>query len=275
MDMILSVMPFRPFQHPDFCPTVVRRRVTDELLTLLLDTRALSQSWDCSMWASYFPNTHAYRSAMSRLRKQGLIAYRREGGKAPVLIMTAKGEVRARDVCRKSKPWPPKWRGTWFLLSYDVPEVHRTYREELRAFLKEKRMGCLHKSVWITPHDIRPAFDDLVIAAGLSEFAFLLEAKTVLGQPPSSIVNGAWDMETLRKQQRWYLSVYRENLKRATSRSMTKDALHTLIREEQTAFSTVMSRDPLLPKPLWPETYVGEEAWTFHRAFLTRIADLL
>ena len=268
-------MKLRPFAHPDICPTVIRRRVADELLTLLFDTRTLTFPWDTGLWQSYFPNTRAYRSAISRLRKDGLVAYRRTGGKTPVLVMTAQGAARAQDVCRHSKPWPKQWAGTWYVISYDIPETHRSYREALRAFLKEKRMGCLHKSTWITPHDIRPEYDDLVTAGAVSDFSFLLEARTVLGRSPAELVGAAWDMDTLRSQQHWYIEVFEENLQRAASGAVDTPTLHTLIRDEQAAYTTVMMRDPLLPRPLWPSGYLGESAWTFHRNFVREMARIL
>lgn len=82
-------------------------------------------------------------------------------------------------------------------------------------------------------------------------------------------------MDRLLKQHRWYLKVFGDNLIRAKSKSTNEDTLHTLIREEQAAYTSVMRADPLLPKPLWPSDYAGEEVWSFHRLFTRKLTALL
>ena len=42
-------------------------------------------------------------------------------------------------------------------------------------------MGCLQKSVWVSPRDIRPEHDDLVKGIRVNFYAYLFEATTVLG----------------------------------------------------------------------------------------------
>lgn len=214
------------------------------------------------------PNDSAYRSAMYRLRKAGLIAYRREGGRMPVLRLTDEGKNRVAPACRRKAPWPSKWNGIWYQLAFDVPEKHRAYRNVLRAFLKRMRMGCLQKSVWITPRDIRAEYDDLVKAAGVDEFSYLLESRTVLGRSPQDVVRDSWDMERLIAVQERYLNVYKENLNRVLSEKPNRETALRLCREELSAYMAVMEDDPFLPRPLWPAEYLGERTWTFHRDFV-------
>ena len=148
------------FHHPDWCAAVVRRKVADDLLDFLTDVAPVLFRRSGYRVETCFPSRAAYYSAMYRLRKAGLIAYRRTGGRMPVLQLTDSGESRVSPACRRTPPWPRDWNGLWYLLSFDVPEKHREYRNVLRAFPQTMRMECLHKSVWASPIDTRPEYAD-------------------------------------------------------------------------------------------------------------------
>ncbi|MDZ4200212.1 MAG: PaaX family transcriptional regulator C-terminal domain-containing protein [Kiritimatiellia bacterium] len=269
-------MKWESLHHPDWCPTVIRRRVAEQTLDLLaLSFEAMTTRGRSVLMGSSYPSQTAYHAAVYRLRKAGLVAYRRTGGQMPELQLTTEGESRVSPACRRRPPWPRTWSGRWNLLAYDIPEKSRLYRNVLRAFLKKMRMGCLQKSVWVSAQDIRPEFDDLARAGGVDEFAYLFEARTVLGRRAENVVETAWKMSRLRERQKGYLSVYQENLIRAESAKCSPEELHALAHEELAAYVTIMESDPYLPRPLWPTGYLGERAWLFHREFGLRLALLL
>jgi len=263
------------FHHPDWCPTVIRRRLAEDLFSMIAETSVILLTRPRPLWRSYYPTDTAYRNAMCRLHKSGLIAYCPAGGKMPVLQLTPAGETRVSPACQRRPPWPRSWHGFWYLLTYDVPETNRSYRDVLRIFFRKTRMGCLQKSVWVTPTDIRPVFDDLTRAAGVNTFAFLFESRTVLGRSSQDVVEAAWGMNRVREQQQWYLEIVRENMDRMETSRPSPESLHTVAREELSAYMTVMNSDPFLPRPLWPPDYLGEQAWILHREFHHRIASLL
>ena len=269
------IMKWQKFHHPDLCLTVIRRRITEEALNLIAETAITLVSRGRNLWQPYYPTCSAYHSAMHRLRKTGLIAYRRTGGKTPVLRLTAEGESRILPACRRRPPWPSSWNGIWYLLIYDVPEKERAYRDVLRSFLRKQRMGCLQKSAWITPLDIRPEYDDLSRAGAVDDFSFLWETRTVLGRDSQDIVETAWRMSRLHEYQRHYLEIFGQNLKQVEVGNPSSDDLCALVRDEYQAYLTMMDADPFLPRPLWPTDYLGEKAWNFHRKFLGSISARL
>jgi len=264
------------FHHPDWCPTVLRRRTTEEALHLAgMAMEAVFTRGHSLLWGSCFPSQTAYRAAVCRLQKQGLIAYRRTGGRLPQMLLTDAGEKRLPPAFRRRPPWPAKWNGIWNLLVYDVPENHRPYRDVLRAFLRQMRMGCLQKSVWVSPRDIRPEFADLTQAGAADNFAFLFESRTVLGRSPQDVVETAWPMRTLRERHRWFLELGQENLRLLDQGGLTQEDLCALAHEERTAYGTVMEDDPFLPRALLPQDYLGEQVWNFHRKFCRQITSAL
>ncbi|MCF7847567.1 MAG: hypothetical protein K9M45_01860 [Kiritimatiellales bacterium] len=245
-----------------------------ELLELL-GAMAAHGAWAFLNQRSY-PNRSAYNNAVYRLRKQGLIVSEKGAGQTPVLKITDHGTNSIAEYLRPEKFWNRKWNGLWYLLMYDVPESERNYRNVLRSFLRKHRLGCLQKSVWVTPVDIRPEFDDLTHAAALFDFAYLFEARTVLGMPSDKVVSDAWDFESLYEVQNLFLDVYGENKAKLLSQPATDPTdLIALATEEINAYRCALVNDPLLPRALWPQNYVGERVVTMHRKLAVELHSKL
>jgi DNA-binding transcriptional regulator PaaX len=148
---------------------------------------------------------------------------------------------------------------------FDIPEVDRKYRNVLRAFLKRLRLGCYQKSVWITPHDIRPDYDDLAEAAAFDAFACLFEAKTVLGMPAEKVVWEAWDMDRLYGIQNRFCGLCLDNLGVLRSSGVVgQNELMKLVALQLEAYRSAFVLDPLLPNDLLPRDYKGREAYALH-----------
>ena len=268
-------MKIRSFHHPDLSLPVVRRRVGEEVQHLLcgymdlLRTRGKSATWQ-----STFPSPDAYYAAVYRLRRAGLLA-KTDSRHRPKITLTSQAYATLPELFRPDKAWKKRWSGIWYVVLYDVPQTDAAYRQALRTFLKRMRMGCFQKSVWITPKDIRPMYDDLVRAAGIRDYAILFEARTVLGQPARELVHQAWDMDTLREGQRWYCQVFGDNIERIRSGNVSRPRLERFAREEMSAYVTVMDKDPLLPGALLPPNYLGREVYRLHKRVLKAVADAL
>jgi phenylacetic acid degradation operon negative regulatory protein len=258
-------MKWEGFYHPDISLPVIRRRVGDEMLELLcgLGGAMLTRGW--SLIAADEGKPYAYRSAVYRLRKAGLIVSHGTESSEPVFELTQEGADRLSDDLRPCTFWDVKWSGRWFLLVYDVPESIRSKRDALRKFLKRLRLGCFQKSVWVTTRDIRPMYADLCRAGNIDFVAHLFEARDVLGCPAAEVVENSWDFERLEVVQNHYCTVYETNLRTLKTKRMDCRAIIELAREEIAAYRAAMSEDPLLPRSLWPSGYSGERVWQLHR----------
>jgi phenylacetic acid degradation operon negative regulatory protein len=269
-------MKFKPFHHPDLSLPVIRRRATDEFLeSLSLLGRAMATRGRSLTWNHSFPSQRAYWSAVYRLRRAGLVVMKRGRGRTPILVPTEKGAARVADVSRPEQFWKRKWNGYWYILVYDVPERDRSYRAALRGFLARMRMGCLQRSVWVSPDDIRPAYQDLVEAAGVASYAFLFESKTVLGRGHEEVVRTAWPFDKLESIQRKYCEIYEENLGLVMSRGAQPADLSRLAREEMLAYRVAMDEDPLLPAELLPHGYKGKRVYDLHCRLATELGKRL
>lgn len=237
----------------------------------LLRTRGKSADWDFS-----FPSQTAYKMALSRLKKSGMTVQKPDRSTGlPVLCLTEKALKRLPDYCYPEEFWNRKWNGIWYTLIFDVPESERRYRDILRSFLKKQRMGCLQKSVWVTPQDIRPLYDDLKQTANVHAIAYLLESRTVLHRDSEDIVTSAWDFDRLEPLHERYLTVFTQNYDLIKHARPDRESLYQLHRVEAEAYIQCLQFDPLLPKVLHPAAYQGMDVFKLHRKIRIRIAEAL
>ncbi len=266
-------MPLSGFHHPDFSFPVVRRRAGEKFFDLLTDFAALLATRGKSLaWNHAFPSKAAYYGALWRLRQTGLIVYRRESGKVPAILLTAAAKNQIRVGCGEKFPWKKRWCGIWYVLVYDVPERERHYRTTLHQFLRRLRMGCLQKSVWVSPEDMRPQYADLAKAAAVESYSFLFESKTTLGRSTEEIVWQAWNMKPLIKMQRQYDAFCSRILQEIRSGHFSNENLMEFACREQAIYLGLMKEDPLLPVDLWPKGYFGAQVWKLHREIIVEIA---
>ncbi|MBU0677110.1 MAG: hypothetical protein KJ626_03260 [Verrucomicrobia bacterium] len=250
------------FPRPDYPLALVKIYARDEVLNFLAGAAELLVSGGRSLtWNTSRPDEGPYRLAAHRLKKAGLIVEKSGSTGYTSLSLTEEGQGRIPEFMRPEKSWRRRWSGLWQILSYDIPEENRAYRDVLRKFLARKKMGLLQKSLWITPDDVRAEYHNLVKAAGIDEYAYLFEVRTVLGQQPYEIVHSAWDFVTITRNQLWYCDACRRSIDRLENGEVEREQLQELAREELTAYMTAMRDDPLLPRSLWPNGYMGEKAF--------------
>jgi len=180
------------------------------------------------------------------------------------------------DLDLPERAWNRRWNGIWNILFYDIVEKERGVRDELRKFLRKQRRGCLQRSVWISPRDIRPAYDDLAQALQIDVECYLVEAKTVFGRDPQELVRAAWNWERIDLAQQCYLDIVGDQLKLLrTASERPPETVQTLAREELDAYFMAMQEDPLLPKSLWPMSYKGKTVFPAHQRFVKTVKTVL
>lgn len=259
------------FHHPDLSLPVVARRAEAELVDALAWYGAFLLTRGRSLWRSpSYPSRTAYWNAVGRLRKQGVIAYRRKGGAEPVLSVAHLGEA-DQSALEPERWWDARWAGLWYVLVYDVPEAQRRYRDHLRRLLLQRRCGYLQNSVWISPRDLRPLFDDLDQAAAVRNYAHLFESRTVLGHGPDALVNEAWDFDRLARIHQRLIEDFQHAIAEVISHKVPDAGLPALARQAAYAWRQAVALDPLLPRELHPPGYLGPEVFALHRALAVAI----
>lgn len=274
--VIFGCMKWQSFHHPDLSLPVIRRKAGEELVSLLGGVAAMVLSRGASeIYAHCYPNRTAYHNSISRLKKKGLIIQSKTDGSMPELYLTREGKELLPPCFDPERYWDKKWNRWWYILMFDVPERDRAYRDTLRAFLKRERFGCLQRSVWVTPRDVRPEYDDLDRAAAVDSIAYLFEARTVLGYGNQSVVEGAWNFDRIHEVHQRYLSFAASNFSLLQDGDHTDGDLVELLRLEDQAYCQAMSIDPLLPSELLPDGYLGRQVYARHKELQRGIAGRL
>ncbi len=269
-------MNWKSFHHPDWSLPVIRRRASEEWLDILsgfgemLATRGRSVAWNKT-----YPTEKAFLSAQRRLGQKGLVVQIHAKEDLPRLTLTDKGRTSQPPCLHPERFWNTKWNRIWYTLIFDVPEKERRFRDSLRRFLRRMRMGCLQRSVWITPRDIRPEYADLDQAAAVGTVAYLLESRTVLHMDQQEMVQNAWDFDRLSELQSRYMEVFTENLQLLDRPAHSEEELMELLYQESEAYLQAMRLDPLLPNALLPADYKGKSVWKLRGRLREKIAQSL
>ena len=262
------------FHHPDFSATVARRRTTEALMMLVYLYADVARV--CfRIWPLALPSLQEKRrsAAAGRLRKMG-IQCQLARGQPPILELEEEPRDAMGVLAHPERLWNRRWDRRWSVLVYDVPSTSDSYRAVLCRLLHRLRLGCLQRSVWVTPWDFRPHYDDLAISAHLNAYAYLFEARRVLGESNRDIVRNAWPWTLIEQEQTDYLRDV-ENWLFELQEAEDLESLVSLAQRECETYAQAMARDPLLPRQLHPKGYRGEKCAAAHTEFVTAMKSAL
>lgn len=263
------------FHHPDFCPALIRRRAAETLVDCLQFYGELLLTAGRSLaWSRCFTSRTAYYAAVGRLKRAGVVKLRIHKDGRRTLCMEKRASSN-HPVPDPERFWNTRWDGVWRLLVYDIPETDKGFRNSLVHLLRRLKMGCLQRSVWITPRDIRPEYDDLTRTAQLQFDSYLFEARTVLGRKSTEVVRDAWDMRRLRTRHQWFTQTCEDVVTRIRKGDMARAEIGRAAAEEALAYRELIDADPLLPRSLLPSDYLGVEAHIQHKHFVALVHSQL
>jgi phenylacetic acid degradation operon negative regulatory protein len=251
---------------------------TEELLNLLLwSFEKLARPTFRNLTDSY--ESWAFRNGLLRtiryLHKQELVERDHSKPDDRMYRLTAKGRLHALGGRDPQNEWARHWDGEWRMLLFDLPVPQNTERARLRRYLKNRGMGYLQNSVWITPDDLEKERQILGQGKINVESLILLKARPCAGETDAEIVAGAWDFDIINERYRRHLKLLDE---RPHSKLNNNDASKALLRwasAEREAWVNAVTKDPLLPERLLPTRYLGKEAWRKRMQILSEANDQL
>ncbi len=88
----------------------------------------------------------------------------------------------------------PSWDGSWFLLSYSIPEDVRHLRDRLRDRLAWLGFGSLSNGLWISPHDVEQEVRALAEQLGIEQHLKYFRAQRAGSHEPQALVDRCWDL---------------------------------------------------------------------------------
>jgi phenylacetic acid degradation operon negative regulatory protein len=202
----------------------------------------------------------AVRSAVSRLKRRGVLTPERHGKaagyslEATTLELLAEGDTRIFEHARA------EIEDGWLLVVFSVPESERDKRHELRVTLTRLGFGTAAPGIWIAPATLAAETRRTLERRGLSGYVEIFTGRHFAFGELRTKVRSWWDLDELTGLYADFLRQYRPVLERVSTHGLAPlDAYRTYI-PMLTQWRRLPYRDPGLPLRLLPPGWSGETA---------------
>lgn len=143
-----------------------------------------------------------------------------------------------------------KWDGLWRVVFYDIDERQRGIRIALQNKLVRLGFGRLQKSVYVSPLSISGDLHEFLESRGLLDLVFVGACWKLLGRNEKELAAEVWHLSKLNER-------YRQVEQEIDDFLEGKSEL--VASQIYTEFEQILLDDPLLPKELLPDWWVGNE----------------
>ncbi len=212
-----------------------------------------------------------YREGLLRqvatLEREALIEVSGDGLNR-VCRLTERGRLHALGGLNPVERWERSWDGMWRMVLFDLPETKRALRNRLRKLLRERRLGCLQQSVWISPDPTDSLVEAVRGTVDVPDVLVFMEGRTCAGEEAARLAGSAWDFAAINE--RW-LAYERHLNALPTNRSADLAAeLKAWSVVERQRWLQCRRADPFLPEALLPSSYRGREVWELRSRTLAK-----
>jgi phenylacetic acid degradation operon negative regulatory protein len=222
----------------------------------------------------------AARSAISRLKRRGILQSRRYGGaagyqlSAEALAILREGDER---IFRRRRATPADG---WVLAVFSVPESERHRRHVLRSELARLGFGMVAPGVWIVPAHPQDTTAETLRRLGLDGYADLFRAEHLAFGDPAAKIRRWWDLDELERQYEAFIRAYEPALPELTPPEPAlqdgpgggAEAFGAYVRL-LTDWRRLPYLDPGLPAELLPADWVGVRAADLFFALRERLEE--
>lgn len=209
-----------------------------------------------------YRNRHLIRS----LRREGLLE---AAGRGPSRWVrpSPQGRLVAAGGFDPTRYWEEPWDGVWRMVTFDVPAARRKARKQILHWLKGRGYGRLQLSVWVHVRRVESLPSHWECADNGFGFVASLESRCPDPVQNAAIRSRAWDFDRINRGYRRFLDACDTNWGPKLSQGAGLEDRSATLWEERSSWQEVASADPFLPRKLWPETYLGPQAWRRHCEF--------
>ncbi|MCI0687488.1 MAG: hypothetical protein L0Y54_09670 [Sporichthyaceae bacterium] len=204
----------------------------------------------------------AVRSAISRLKRRGMLEPQRRGPAAGYSLSAGAEQVLRSGDERIFGRRDAKLADGWVLAVFSIPEAERAKRHMLRSRLSWLGFGTTAPGVWIAPAYVEAEARETIERLGLAEYVDLFNAHYLGFASPAGSVNHWWDLAGLAAGYRDFIEAT-EPVRSAVAatRGVAADraafADHVRIL---TGWRRIRYLDPGLPIELLPAEWPGTKA---------------
>jgi phenylacetic acid degradation operon negative regulatory protein len=209
----------------------------------------------------------AVRSAISRLKRRGLLhAERRAGVAGYALSDDARGILEEGDA-RIFAPTTPSLADGWLLAVFSVPEAERAKRHTLRSQLGALGFGAAAPGVWVAPAHRFDLTAATLERHHLATYVDLFRADYLAFGDIHKLAGQWWDLGRLRDEYLSFINTYRP----VVDASRSPEAAFADWVRALTAWRRLPYHDPGLPVELLPADWPGFAARELFAAVQARL----
>lgn len=213
------------------------------------------------------------RSAVSRLKRRGLLVAAHAGSKAAGYAPSAAARELLEDGDRRiyARPRPD---GSWLLAVFSVPESERGRRHVLRSRLARLGFGNAAPGIWIAPSHLEEETRHTLQRLQLTPYVDLFRGTHAGFDATADAVARWWDLESIAELHQAFLDAHEPVLRswarrrRMPSEEACRDYLLAL-----DAWRRLPYADPGLPPDLLPPDWPGERAAKVFAGLHGRLRD--
>jgi phenylacetic acid degradation operon negative regulatory protein len=203
----------------------------------------------------------AVRSAISRLKRRGILEARRQEGAAGYQLSDEALAILREGDARIFRRRRAALADGWLLAVFSVPEAERHRRHVLRSELTRLGFGMVAPGVWIVPAHPDDATAETLRRLGLDAYADLFHADHLAFGDPAGKIRRWWDLDDLERRYEAFIRAYEPSLarlKRSGPRGSEEAFAHYV--RVLTDWRQLPYLDPGLPAELLPAGWTGLRA---------------
>ena len=193
-----------------------------------------------------------YSRQINRMLTSGSIEKIIKDGK-PYLRMSNKGKnALIRDfplLAWQNKPWDKHWR----IVFYDIDEISRKTREQLRAKLLNLGFGMLQRSVYISPFPVAEDMREFILLHRLDKHVFVSVSRRLYAGDEKELARRVWKLNQLNKEYQKLLDWRKE------AQSKERSDQEKIKQKIKSFYLELLVTDPFLPEELLPTDWVGDK----------------
>jgi len=197
--------------------------------------------------------TQDFRSVNYQTIKQTFAYLKRKGLIRSLLepVITEEGKKRLAAVVPQYIE-KRTWDKVLYLITYDIPETKRKWRDKLRLTLKSLGAGCLQASVWITPYNPQKILQDFSQRLGFEGEIIIscIGKDGYIGtESIQELIQRVYRLEEINGEYLQFLEKYGNN------KISKKDKWRAAV-----SYLSILGRDPQLPLALLVKDWAGDRA---------------
>ena len=203
----------------------------------------------------------AVRSAISRLKRRGILQSRRYGGAAGYQLSAEALAILREGDARIFRRRRATLADGWVLAVFSVPETERHRRHVLRSELTRLGFGMVAPGVWIVPAHPEDTTAETLRRLGLDAYADLFHADHLAFGDPAAKFRRWWDLDELECQYESFIAAHEPVLRQWEQAGPPggQEAFAGYVRV-LTDWRRLPYLDPGLPAELLPDGWVGIRA---------------